>query len=220
MKKIVLFLVAMMCLSSVWAGGKGKVSEISVVKQGGANLGIMLGVPPIHYYENGHHVDPTIPTFSFDANWGVASGFIKTKTFGNNGGVDLGGYYAINHYKGYGHGDGYHYDYYYDYHDYDDFYNHHKTDGMIQHSILFRAAFHWEFVKNLDVFLGIANGVNIYSATREHHGWDFTDCKYAGGFYGGVKYYFTKCFGVKMEFGSDWNDGNICNFAGGVTFKF
>lgn len=197
MKKILVLLLSLFCLSNAWAGGKGKVKEIDVVKTGGCNMGIMLGVPPIDYYENGEWVDPTIPTFSFDVNWGVASGFIKTKTFGNNGGVDLGAYYGIDHYKG-----------------------SRSKNGMLQQSILIRAAFHFEFVKNLDVFMGIANGVNIFGSTNDHPGWDFDDCKYAGGIYGGVKYYFTDHFGLKIEFGSDWNDRNLTNFAGGVTFKF
>ena len=56
-----------------------KVKEIAVVEKGGCNMGIMIGVPPVNYYENGEHVNSTIPTFSFDANWGIASGFAKTK---------------------------------------------------------------------------------------------------------------------------------------------
>jgi hypothetical protein len=91
---------------------------------------------------------------------------------------------------------------------------------MLQNSILIRAAFHWEFVRNLDVYMGIANGVNIFNSTNSHAHWDFSDCNYAGGIFAGVKYYFTDFFGVKIDFGSDWNDGNISNFGGGVTFKF
>ena len=174
-----------------------KVKEIAVVEKGGCNMGIMIGVPPINYYQGGEHVNSTIPTFSFDANWGIASGFAKTKTFGNNGGVDLGFIYSINHYAG------------------DD-----SKRGMLQNSILIRAAFHWEFVRNLDVYMCIANGVNIFNSTKSHAHWDFSDCNYAGGIFAGVKYYFTDFFGVKIDFGSDWNDGNISNFGGGVTFKF
>jgi hypothetical protein len=61
---------------------------------------------------------------------------------------------------------------------------------------------------------------NIFNSTNSHAHWDFSDCNYAGGIFAGVKYYFTDFFGVKIDFGSDWNDGNISNFGGGVTFKF
>lgn len=197
MKRIILLFISSLLVGSVMAGS-GKVKEIGVVTKGGCNLGFMIGVPPIDYYSSGEPTDPTIPTFSFDANWGLASGFIKTKTFGNNGGVDLGAYWGIDHYKGV----------------WD------RGRGMLQNSILIRSAFHFEFVKNLDVFMGIANGVNIFGSTNDHPGWDFDDCKYAGGIYGGVKYYFTDHFGLKIEFGSDWNEKNLTNFAGGFTFKF
>lgn len=202
MKKILLLLFSLMLAGSVMAGGKkssgAKVSEIGVVTQGGCNMGFMIGVPPIGFYSNGEPTDPTIPTFIVDANWGLASGFIKTKTFGNNGGIDLGAYWGIDHYKG--------------------AYN--RGRGMLQNAVLIRCAFHFEFVRNLDVFMGIANGVNIFGSTNDHPGWDFDDCKYAGGIYAGVKYYFTDHFGMKIEFGSDWNEKNITNFAGGFTFKF
>ena len=109
MKRLFLVLTAAFMSMNLFAAENGssssnssgaKVKEIAVVEKGGCNMGIMIGVPPINYYENGEHVNSTIPTFSFDANWGIASGFAKTKTFGNNGGVDLGFIYSINHYAG------------------------------------------------------------------------------------------------------------------------
>lgn len=201
MKKLFILLISLCTIASVNAKGE---KGMKTVEKGTGAIGIMLGVPPTNE-------DPNMPFLSVDGNWSVASGFIKSKTFGDNGAIDLGFYYGFCHY--------------YKNRNYTDWYTDDQEEfGIMQNTVLFRAAFHFEFVENLDVYAGMAHGFILWSPTGEgwekyHQDWN-TEAKYAGGFFTGAKYYFTDHFGVKMEFAFDWNEGNLPPVAGGVTFRF
>ena len=190
MKKVLIFIVSVLA----FATANAKVGGIQYATPGDFSLGIMLGVPPAG------DADGKMPMISIDGNWGVTSGFINTSAFGQNGAIDLGFYYGICAYE-------------------KDVPHFNGEFGILQNTVLFRAAFHFQFVENLDVYGGLANGVNIWSPTDNA---DFdTDVKYAGGMFFGGKYYFSDVFGVKAEFPVfDWNEGNLPMFSAGVSFNF
>ncbi|MBO5799656.1 MAG: hypothetical protein J6R41_06480 [Paludibacteraceae bacterium] len=195
MKKVLIFIVSVLAFAT--ANAAARVGGIQYATPGDFSLGIMLGIPPA-----GDNDGARMPMISLDGNWGVASGFINTSAFGQNGAIDLGFYYGICAYKQEWEERG-----------------QHKEGGILQNAVLFRAAFHFQFVENLDVYGGISNGVNIWSPTGDAE-WD-TDVKYAGGMFFGGKYYFSDVFGVKAEFPVfDWNEGNLPAFAAGVSFNF
>lgn len=150
-----------------------------------------------------------MPFISIDGMVGLKDGFIHTKNFGDNGAVDLGllaGFNAFN--------DG---DYW-------------------SLPIVARGSFHFEFVKNLDVYAGIMSGVELYHWSYN----DFlepgttkmikdTETNFVFGNYIGAKWHFTEHFGLKVEFARDWvgasrgrgvDNGVIPWFAGGLSFKF
>lgn len=197
MKKVLIFIVSVLA----FATANAKVSGIQYATPGDFSLGIMLGIPPA-----GDNDGARMPMISLDGNWGVASGFINTSAFGQNGAIDLGFYYGICAYKQV----------------LEVLPEHHKIEGgILQNAVLFRAAFHFQFVENLDVYGGISNGVNIWSPTGESDKFWDTDVKYAGGMFFGGKYYFSDVFGVKAEFPVfDWNEGNLPTFSAGVSFNF
>ncbi|MCQ2209780.1 MAG: hypothetical protein MJZ34_05765 [Paludibacteraceae bacterium] len=200
MKRIFLLLASItMLMSNSFAE---KVSQIEFANKGKFALGVMIGVPGIR---STHENRANMPSVMLDCNWGVADGFINTKTFGKNGAVDLGFLYSFCHYR-----------------KWDE-----KHFGYLQNTALFRAAFHFEFVKRLDVFAGLTSGVNIYTPAgqwwtdEQRDNWDHA--KYAGGMFTGCKWYFTDVFGVKTEFQFDWGSpgyGNLPTAAVGVTFNF
>ncbi len=200
MKRVILFVVASMLM--VLNSMAGNVDHIEFANKGKFCLGIQLGVPGIR---STHENRANMPSLMLDCNWGVADGFIKTKHFGQNGAVDLGFLYSFCHYR-----------------KWDE-----KHRGYLQNTGLFRAAFHFQFVKKLDTYAGLTSGVNIYTPAgqwwtdAEKDGWDHA--KYAGGMFTGCKYYFTDVFGVKTEFQFDWGSpgyGNLPTAAIGVTFNF
>ena len=155
---------------------------ITSFQKGDIDIGFMVGLPPKSF--------ANMPTISVDAAWGLISGFIDTKPFGQNGGVDLGFYASITSY-----------------------------DHVFQDCILARSAFHFQFIKNLDTYAGILAGVNVWIPTgsaRETR----TYTNAAFGLYLGAKYYFTHKVGAKLEFASDFNEGDVPPLSVGVTFKF
>jgi len=168
---------------------------IKVAQKGDFDLGLMIGVPPVQ--------NANMPTISADLSWGLISGFINTKTFGQNGAIDLGVYYGITSYghKEFG-----------------------EKHGLLQNCILARGIFHFQFIENLDTYVGILSGVNLWSWSWEDSNGknkkNGTDSKAVFGSFLGAKYYFTEKFGVKLEFEGDFVEGNIPAVATGVTFKF
>ncbi len=200
MKKI--FLLAASIVLLISNSLASNVDHIQFANKGKFALGLMMGTPGIR---STHENRANMPSVMLDCNWGVADGFVKSKTFGQNGAVDLGFLYSFCHYRKW----------------------EEKHLGYLQNTALFRAAFHFEFVKKLDVFAGLTSGVNIYTPAgkwwtdKDKEGWDHA--KYAGGMFTGAKWYFTDVFGVKTEFQFDWGSpgyGNLPTAAVGVTFNF
>lgn len=207
MKKVLLLIASAFMFLNVNASN---VERIEYANAGDFSLGIMIGVPP--------YGGANMPTISVDGMWGLTDGFIHTKTFGDNGAIDLGGYIGYCHY-----GDSYDYGYY-GYH-YDHYY--------WELPILVRCGFHFEFVKHLDVYAGFQGGICLEHWRNELEGDRYDVPGYeieengshvdgVFGSYIGAKWHFNDNFGVKLEFSSDWiGDGNdLPGVAGGVTFNF
>ena len=192
MKKVLFLLISVFAFAAANAGSNG----IETAQKGDFNLGLMVGVPPV-----GGEWDEDMPMISLDASWVIASGFINTSKFGQNGAVDLGLYYGVCSYS-------------YDWNN-----GHQKgTNGLLQNALLFRGGFHFQFIEKLDTYAGAMAGVNIWSPTRDSD-WK-TDSKGAYGLYTGAKYYFTDMFGVKLELAHDFNEDNLPVFSAGMAFMF
>ena len=200
MKRIFLLLTILSVLSPL--SFAEKVDHIEFANKGKFTLGVGIGVPGVR---STHNDRANMPSLILDGSWGVADGFIKSKHFGQNGAIDLGFYYAFCHYR-----------------KWDE-----KHFGYLQNTGLFRAAFHFEFVKHLDTYAGLTSGVNVFTpagkwwSDEQKDNWDHV--KYAGGMFTGAKWYFTDVFGVKTEFQFDWGSpgyGNLPTAAIGVTFNF
>ncbi len=213
MKKLI---IAALALSmSVTAGAKTPGIQ-DVQPKNGFNLGIMIGVPPanestLHYATQ----DPIMPNVSIDGNWTVASGFINTKKFGKNGAIDLGFYQGFCDYQN-------------------------KYDDEIlcmQHEFLVRCAFHFSFAKGLDVYAGMLSGLDLYIPYGDHKDGPDPNCKLHNGGHGhwverdteghfamgpfiGCKYFFTKAFGLKAEFATDFASNAAPGASFGLAFKF
>ncbi len=198
------FLLAIASLFAVMEGANASnVDKIEFANKGQFTLGAEVGLPLD--FDNAN-----MPFIGVDAMWGLADGFIHTKTFGNNGAIDLGLQVGYQHW-------GWH----------NDFMRNRTWDLPIN----VRAGFHFEFVKHLDVYAGLQGGVSILhwrtkdKVTEEK--WSDSDADGIFGMYLGAKWYFTDVFGVKAEYSGDWisnNENNHRNdlpyFAVGVTFNF
>ena len=193
MKKLIIAVLAALSFFNANAFTSG-IQDVQ--PKGGFNLGVQIGVPPV-----GDQWDADMPMVSVDGNWVLASGMFNAGKFGRNGAIDLGFYAGTC---------------IYDY-EYDGYDKHHK-DGLWQNCILVRSAFHFEFVPKFDVYAGIFTGVNIWSPTGDSD-WN-TDTKLCVGPFIGCKYFFTNHFGLKAEFGDDFNEGNYPNASFGLAFKF
>ncbi len=190
MKKLIIAVLAALSFFNANAFTSG-IHDVQ--PKGGFNLGLQFGLPPA----DDNHIDATMPMVSLDGNWTVASGLFNAGKFGRNGAIDLGFYYGMCHYR--------------------ESANH--DNGVLQNCLLFRSAFHFEFVPKLDVYGGLFMGTNIWSPTGDAD-WD-TDTKFCGGPFIGCKYYLTQHFGFKAEFGEDMSsDHNYPNAAFGFAFKF
>ena len=198
------FLLAIASLFAVMGGANASnVDKIEFANKGQFTMGAEVGLPLD--FDNAN-----MPFIGVDAMWGLADGFIHTKTFGNNGAIDLGLQVGYQHW-------GWH----------NDFMRNRTWDLPIN----VRAGFHFEFVKHLDVYAGLQGGVSILhwrtkdKVTEEK--WSDSDADGIFGMYLGAKWYFTDVFGVKAEYSGDWisnNENNHRNdlpyFAVGVTFNF
>jgi hypothetical protein len=204
MKKLIIAVLAALSFFNANAFTSG-IRDVQ--PKGGFNLGVQIGVPPVGDW------DADMPMVSVDGNWVLASGMFDAGKFGRNGAIDLGFYagtcvydkYKPHYYKN-------NTPYYKDangtlFH-----------DGLWQNCILVRSAFHFEFVPKFDVYAGIFTGVNIWSPTGDSD-WN-TDTKLCVGPFIGCKYFFTNHFGLKAEFGDDFNEGNYPNASFGLAFKF
>ena len=181
------------------------VEKIQFANAGDFSLGIMVGVPP--------HSDANMPTVSVDGMWGLKDGFINTKTFGQNGAIDLGAYVGFCQYGSS---------------------NDYNKLSLWELPIAVRCGFHWEFVKKLDVYAGFQGGVAVCHSMYKDKVADVknTDNDADGifGMYLGAKWMFTDAFGVKLEYSGDWINGsnehgdrwgvNLPPVAAGVTFNF
>lgn len=208
MKKVFSLIVSAFAFLNVSASNVG---SIQFAEPGQFSLGLMLGAPAPSPFE----FKANMPEIIVDGMVGLTNGFIHTKTFGDNGGIDLGGYMAYCHYT-----DAWTYAWGYDEYDF----------KFWELPIAARGGFHFEFVKNLDVYAGFQAGVCIqhfnYGDYDYGSGYTFgySDSKADAifGTYIGAKWYFNDSFGVRAEFGGDWigDFNNISPVAGGVTFRF
>ncbi len=215
------FLLAIASLFAVMGGANASnVDKIEFANKGQFTLGAEVGIPPRTDYAN-------MPFIGVDAMWGLADGFIHTKTFGNNGAIDLGLQVGYQHWG-----------------------DHYDVVPSVKYRwrtwelpICVRAGFHFEFVKHLDVYAGFQGGVAI-NHWRDNYSVDSdalqqyvdmyddkkdsnTDADGIFGMYLGAKWYFTDVFGVKAEYSGDWisnesngHGNNLPYFAVGVTFNF
>ncbi len=205
MKKVFSLIVSALAFFNVSASN---VESIQFAEPGQFTLGVMLGAPapaPFTYKAN-------MPEIIVDGMVGLTNGFIHTKTFGNNGGIDLGGYLSYCHYS-----DSWSSAFGYDDYDFD----------FWELPIVARGGFHFEFVKNLDVYAGFQAGVSIQHFDYDDYEYGYvgySDSKADGvfGSYIGAKWYFNDFFGVRVEFSGDWigDFNSVSPVAGGVSFRF
>ncbi|MEE3483116.1 MAG: hypothetical protein VZQ98_02185 [Bacteroidales bacterium] len=200
MKKIFLAVVS---LFTVMCANASNVEKIQFANAGDFALGVMIGIPP--------YSGANMPTISVDGMIGIKDGMCNTKTFGQNGAIDLGAYIGFCQY-----GESY------------DYFGYETKHSYWELPIAFRAGFNWEFVKNLDVYSGFQGGVAIehwmdktsYPGNTVKESGNHVDGVF--GMYLGAKWMFTDFFGVKLEYSGDWiGDGHdLPPFAGGVQFNF
>lgn len=146
--------------------------------------------------------------FNIGCNWKLASGFINTKNFGRNGGIDYGLQYGFLCYYG-------------DRFDTDVWRQHvnllvtdknnedYLPPSFVRHRFTGNANFHYQFLKKLDTYVGFFGGIGVVSPKM----WDDeveSQKSYAekcAGFRIGATWYFNHRLGA----GFDWEDdlGNI-----------
>ncbi len=199
MKKVLFLLLAALPFMGVNASN---VSKIEYANAGDFSLGLMIGVPP--------HSHANMPSLSVDGMWGLTDGFIHTKTFGDNGAIDLGAYLGFCSWSN---------------KDYLNGFDHKHSSWELPMAV--RCGFHFQFVQHLDVYAGFQGGVAIVHWSDTHGDVKISDggCDGIFGNYLGAKWHFTEGFGVKAEFSSDWigkgvDHNNLPPFAVGVTFNF
>ncbi|MCQ2199415.1 MAG: hypothetical protein MJZ19_06800 [Paludibacteraceae bacterium] len=97
-----------------------------------------------------------------------------------------------------------------------------------QHNIFvaFRSAFHFSPVTKLDIYGGLLMGGHwkkwnyvTGSNYNGYYGEHPTRNKFCFGPFVGVRYFFSKAFGLKAEFGADTGNG-MPNAQAGISFKF
>ena len=213
MRKILLLIAA---LFTVMCASASDVEKIQFANAGKFSLGVMSGFPRFEH---------NMPLISLDAMIGLKDGFCHTNKFGDNGAIDLGLYvgYARNEYN-------------YqnlvfneDLQATQDLGEYTWSSWIVPATI--RSAFHWEFVKNLDVYAGFQLGCSFShskdaprngGAGTEKDRLNFFSCHYLG-----AKWMFTKHFGVKAEanmgryvFGKRCYDLNVPMASAGFQFNF
>lgn len=223
MKKV-LFAVLALCSSLSASAFTSGIQDVQ--PKGGFNLGIMIGVPPAAESTLDYATeDALMPNVSIDGNWVVASGMFDAGKFGRNGAIDMGFYQGFCNYQ-----------------------NKYDEDiRCMQHEFLFRCAFHFEFVKKLDVYAGMMSGLDLYIPYGDdkdgwycphedhhyhYHNYDHrphggdrwversTEGHFAMGPFIGAKYFFTDHFGLKAEFATDFASNAAPGASFGLAFKF
>jgi len=164
------------------------VEKIQFANKGDFTLGVMAGFPR---YGDG------MPIVSLDGMWGLKDGLFHTNRFGENGAIDLGFYigYAQNNHS-------------FHYYDWSEDQQTLQDMGMVDQKscvlpVSVRSAFHWEFVKNLDLYAGLQTGISYRRLVQQGNvyiGGPRTRLGLFMGGYLGAKWMFTKSFGVKAEF--------------------
>lgn len=211
MRKILLVVVT---LFTVMGAGASDVEKIQFANAGKFSLGVMSGFP---------RFERNMPYISLDGMIGLKDGFCHTNKFGDNGAVDLGFYigYARDESR---------FAYMVDPNDPQNTAWEYGTITSWNLPATIRSAFHWEFVKNLDVYFGLQTGLSFYDRKDvDRNGKQVYSNRYARvllGHYLGVKWMFTKHFGVKAEcdFGGytigRWGAKTIPTGSVGFQFNF
>lgn len=223
MKKLLIASLVLCASASAFA----KTAGIQDVQpKGGFNLGLTIGVPPAAQSTlDWATEDALMPNVAIDGNWTVASGMFNAGKFGKNGAIDLGFYQGFCNYAN----------------------QYNDEIRAMQHEFLVRCAFHFEFVKGLDVYAGMHSGLDLYIPygddkdgwycphdDRYNHipGVDHhphpgdrwvernTEGHFAMGPFIGCKYFFTNAFGLKAEFSADFASEATPGAAFGLAFKF
>ncbi|MEE1260113.1 MAG: hypothetical protein U0K66_08010 [Paludibacteraceae bacterium] len=203
MKKVFAFVLAAMTFMSANAGNQ-RATGMTMVD--GFKLGLGIGVPG---WEDDNAVMPMI---TVDGAAGLASGFINTKNFGNNGGIDLGFQYGIC---------GYDHDMW---HEVPGVAGVKRDLGLMEHLILLRSAFHFQFLKKLDTYAGFHGGVALSIPTgdwteAEKDAWDHVNGVF--GMYSGGTWYFNDAIGAGIEFEGDWmKSGATPSISAKFQFRF
>ncbi|MBP5704099.1 MAG: hypothetical protein J6X12_05290 [Paludibacteraceae bacterium] len=211
MKKVFAFVLAAMTFVSANAGNQ-RATGMTMVD--GFKLGLGIGVPGW----NGN-CKAVMPMLSVDGAFGLASGFINTKHFGNNGGIDLGFQYAICGYD----------DTYFENWAYAHMIPGVDNCGLMEHLIILRSAFHYQFLKKLDTYMGFHGGVALSIPTGDDFyyepkhqtrkdQWDHVNGVF--GMYSGGTWYFNESIGAGIEFENDWLDSATPSVSAKVQFRF
>lgn len=142
--------------------------------------------------------------FNIGGNWKLASGILRTKSFGRNGAIDYGFLYSLLYYYG----------------------NRYNTDiwrehvvmkerdaqfdpiepSFFRHRLAFRAAFHYQFLKNLDTYIGFFGGFGLVKPQFIYEEEYIKAKSYVEGSWGlrsGATWYFNDCFGMGVEWEDD-----------------
>ena len=151
----------------------------------------------------GHGIgDIGFPPTSISVDVGAFDNLIN----GENGSIGLGGYYGFGTFRNVWKEDYIKY-----------------KNRTVRMCIGFRGTFHYQFVENLDTYLGVMFGLYTYNdkhIARAENNAVITDNRSASaGFahseFAGVRYYFSDSFGVGAEAGYGFT-----YLSAGITFKF
>lgn len=197
MKKI--FVVILASLLGVFSVNAAPITEIEIATKGQTLVGVGVGLPSLR-----EGADPDMPSISAFFYAGLASGFVRSNFFGNNGAVDFGLNYTLCHYS-----------------DKLGLYDTYQHVKVFQNTVTLRSAFHFQFVKNLDTYFGVCAGVNIcsenyteksvYSDQSIFEQWDQIEhnvFRPVLGIYGGAKWYFSNRFALGVELSNDFMKTN------------
>ncbi len=171
------------------------IDEIEISKKGQTIVGLGVGTPS---FNSGASAD--IPCFSAFAVAGIASGFLNSDVFGSNGAVDLGVNFSACHYS----------------EEYGLYYTKQKVK-VFQGAFTVRSAFHFQFLKQFDTYVGLCGGVNIcaegfqeqtiYSEKSDFDHWNQIESNAFSpvfGAYVGTKWFFTRHFALGLEASYDF----------------
>jgi len=208
MKKILAFVLAVITFMSANAGNQ-RATGMTMVD--GFKLGVGVGTPAWG--------NAVMPMLTVDGAVGIASGFINSKHFGNNGGIDLGFQYGICGYD----------DPFFEHWAYDHAINPNVNCGLMEHLILLRSAFHYQFLKKLDTYMGFDGGVALSIPTGDDfyyepkHQTRKDQWKHVNGVFGmyaGGTWYFNNAIGAGIEWEGDWIGGHTPGISAKFQFRF